>query len=120
MKRVLLIEDDEKIAQYICLKLQKEGYNVDLAGDGVEGFEKARDHDYDVLIINLILPKKDGIEILREIKPFKPGIRSVIITGYPKAQTLREAVELGVEDYLPKSFDISKLLKILKSIPDKV
>ena len=71
MYRILIIEDEENIASFVRMELEYEGYKVDVCDDGVKGFEKALENDYDLILLDLMLPKLNGLEICRRLRKVK-------------------------------------------------
>ncbi len=106
MKRRLLIVDDEEIVVRSCLRiLSKDQYEIDVARDGLEALVKVAEKDYDMLILDIMMPKMDGIEVLQRIKETHPDIDVIMITGLNEIDTAVKAMKLGAFDYLPKPFD---------------
>jgi len=103
--RILLV-DDEEIVLRSCQRILREGdYDIDLARDGLIALGMVNEHDYDVLILDIKMPKMDGIEVLRRVKEARPDIDVIMITGLHDISTAVQAMKLGALDYLPKPFE---------------
>ncbi len=106
MKRRILIVDDEEIVVQSCLRiLSGDEYDVDVAGNGLEALIKVGERDYDMLILDIMMPKMNGIEVLQRVKETHPDIDVIMITGLNEIDTAVKAMKLGAFDYLPKPFD---------------
>ena len=102
----ILIADDEEIVIRSCLRILSAGdYQIDTARDGLEALRKVSDNDYDVLILDIKMPKIDGMEVLQRIKEAHPDIDVIMMTGLHEIETAVQAMKLGAFDYLPKPFD---------------
>ena len=102
----ILIVDDEEIVIRSCLRiLAADGYEVDTSRDGLEGLGKIHENNYDVLILDIKMPKMDGMELLQRVKEAKPDIDVIMITGLHDIETAVQAMKMGAFDYLPKPFD---------------
>lgn len=109
MINVLLIEDDIKIRRYLEIELKMEGYNVDSAADGEIGFFKAKNKLYDIILLDLMLPKISGEELCYEFRKFlKTPI--IILTAKDEILTKVSLLDLGADDYITKPFVIEELL----------
>ncbi|MBU1000513.1 response regulator [Patescibacteria group bacterium] len=106
MKKILIIEDDQFLREFYQELLQAEGYFIDVAADGEVGLSKIQSNEYDLVLLDIMLPKKDGVQILRDLKS-KPAKSSnviiVILTNLGQDTIIKECFDLGAEGYLIKS-----------------
>jgi len=114
MKPILIVEDEAITRESLRDWLTYSGYEVETAEAGEEALETIAEHDFGIVILDLKLPGKDGIEVLREAKEKRPQLKGVIITAYPSIETAVEATRIGAVDYLPKPFDLNQLEKIIR------
>ncbi len=116
--RILIVDDDEDICAYMQTMLVSAGYEVCTLPDPTLAIEEIRAKDYHVLIIDLMMPKMDGIELIKRIRKVDSDIAVVVFTGYPSVETAIDALKLNVSDYVKKPFDINafrdKIAEILK------
>ena len=112
--KILLIEDDEKIAKLIKNGFRKVGYRIDIAKDGEEGLYMAQNNNYDVLIIDWMLPKMSGIEMLKELKKTK-NTPALILTAKSDIEDKIEGLEIA-DDYLTKPFEFDELIARVKAL----
>ena len=118
-KTILLIEDDSVILRILNNRLSEEGYNIFVAEDGESGLKKFKENRPDLILLDLILPKMDGISILREIR--KDATASdmpvLILTNLKSNETVLESLRLGVSDYILKvDYSPEELVKKVKEI----
>jgi DNA-binding NtrC family response regulator len=110
MKGQILVVDDEEIVIQSCLRvLSGGGYQIDAARDGREALRAIGENGYDVVILDIKMPKMDGMEVLRRVKEAHPDIDVIMITGLHEIETAVQAMKLGAFDYLPKPFDPEEL-----------
>lgn len=109
---ILIVDDELVVIKSAERVLRSEGYSVEGALGGREAIMKIGQNDYDLVFTDLKMPEVDGITLIRWIKKMKPSIGIVIITGYPSQDTIKEALELGIIDYVPKPFTPSVLLDV--------
>ncbi len=114
MKPILVVEDEAVMRESLRDWLTDGGYQVETAEEGEEALKTIAEQDFGVVILDLKLPGKDGIEVLREAKEKRPQLKGIIITAYPSVQTAVEAMKEGAVDYLPKPFDLNDLEKLLR------
>jgi DNA-binding response OmpR family regulator len=107
--RILVVEDDAALASYIRKGLESEHYAVDVALDGEQGALMASDVDYDLLVLDLNLPKLDGISLLRNLRPSKPQIPVLVLTARPRVEDRVQALDSGADDCVNKPFSYSEL-----------
>jgi two-component system response regulator FlrC len=111
---ILIVEDEESMREALRDWLTEGGYEVETAKDGEEGLRIISDHDVALVLLDLRLPGKDGISVLKEAKALRPKLKVIIITAYPSPQTKAAALQEGVVDYVPKPFDMNDLEKIIR------
>jgi len=114
--RVLVIEDEKKMAAFLAKGLREAGFVVDLARDGETGLKSARTAKFDLLVVDVMLPKKDGWEVVAELR--RDGIRTPILflTARDSVRDRVKGLELGADDYLIKPFAFSELLARVRSV----
>ncbi|HIE26687.1 TPA: sigma-54-dependent Fis family transcriptional regulator [Candidatus Poribacteria bacterium] len=108
-KKILIVDDDEAHRMMLKANLSKEGYQLSEAGDGLSAVQAVREDFFDLILMDIRMPQKSGIEALKEIKEISPSIPVLLITAYAELQTAIEAVKLGAEDYIQKPIDAEKL-----------
>jgi DNA-binding response OmpR family regulator len=107
--RVLIIEDEEKVAEFIRKGLQQEGYAVDVARDGEEGTYQGENFDYDAVILDLMLPKLPGLEVLKKIRARHLNLPVLILTAKGSVEDKVTGLDRGANDYLVKPFAFAEL-----------
>jgi len=114
MKPILIVEDEAIMRESLRDWLTDSGYQVETAEEGEEALKTIAEQDFGVAILDLRLPGKDGLEVLREARAKRPQLKGIIITAYPSVQTAVEAMKEGAIDYLPKPFDLNDLEKLIR------
>jgi DNA-binding response OmpR family regulator len=114
--RVLLVEDERKVADFVARGLRAERYAVDTAYDGVSGWEMASAVDYDVIILDLMLPGLSGTELLRRLRRDQRNAAVLILTARDGTREKVENFEAGADDYLTKPFAFAELLVRVKAL----
>lgn len=105
-KKILIVEDDQFLREFYQELLTTEGYFIDVAADGEIGLSKMQSNEYNLVLLDLMLPKKDGVQILRDLKkspPKSPNITIVILTNLGQDVVIKECFDLGANGYLIKS-----------------
>jgi two-component system copper resistance phosphate regulon response regulator CusR len=121
--RILVIEDEKKTAAFLAKGLREAGFIVDLAPDGETGLEQARTTKFDLLVVDVMLPNKDGWDVVAELR--SDGVRTPILflTARDSVRDRVKGLELGADDYLVKPFAFSELLarvrSVLRRAPDR-
>jgi two-component system phosphate regulon sensor histidine kinase PhoR len=111
----ILVIDDEAVIRDGCIKiLKKEGWNFDTIENGRDGIELIKNKNFDILLLDLMMPGISGMEVLQEIKFHAPSIYTIIITGYATIETAIEAMKMGAFDYIPKPFTPDQLRLVVK------
>lgn len=109
-KRILIVEDEEQIARFVELELNYEGYEVVKAFDGREGLEAFESGDFDLVLLDIMLPKLSGLEVLRRIRHTTQDIPVIMLTARDSLEDKVSGLDLGSNDYVTKPFDIEELL----------
>jgi len=109
MKGRILLVDDEEIVLRSCRRILGDAYDIDSASDGLAALALVNEKDYDVLVLDIKMPKMDGIEVLRRVKEARPDIDVIMVTGLHEITTAVKAMKLGALDYLPKPFEPEEL-----------
>ena len=105
MKQLLIIEDEVKIARFLQLELEHEGYSVDLSHDGREGLSKALDGNFDLVILDVMLPSLNGMEVLRRIRQTS-DLPVIMLTAKDDVMDKVMGLDVGAQDYITKPFAI--------------
>jgi DNA-binding NtrC family response regulator len=114
MSSVLVIDDKETVRQMLSKTLESEGYEVDVAKDGIDGLRRAKEKRFDLVLTDLKLPKMDGLEVLSSMKELDPDIAVIVMTAYGTIETAVQAIKQGAFDYLAKPFDPDHLNFLIK------
>ena len=116
---VLVVEDDPAIRRLVSMVLLRQGYRVDLAADGLEAVLKLGVSDYDVIVLDLMMPNLDGFTFLNTLAESDPGrLRKVIVTSAASPAVIRERMEGSPFHVLPKPFDITELIDRVRTCID--
>lgn len=116
MKKVLIIEDEQSILKLLSYNLEQEGYNVEVMMDGQEGLELALENEYDMILLDLMLPNKDGIEICRTLRQEKIEVPIIMLTAKDTEIDKILGLEMGADDYITKPFSPREVLARMKAI----
>lgn len=114
--RVLVVEDDPKIAAFVAKGLKQAGFAVDQAGDGEDGLELALTGSYDVLIIDIMLPKLDGLTLISRLRQKKIDAPVIILSAKRTVDDRVKGLQMGSDDYLTKPFMFSELLARVQAL----
>lgn len=108
MARILIVEDEEKIARFVTLELEHEGYQVEHAADGRTAVDLALERDYDLILLDVLLPQLNGMEVLRRVRKHK-GVPVIMVTARDAVMDKVAGLDAGADDYLTKPFAIEEL-----------
>lgn len=114
--KILVIEDEKKVLKLLKEGLEVENYQVDTALDGETGYVLASSNNYDVIILDILLPKKDGITILKEMRSANINTPVLLLTAKSSVEDKVEGLDCGADDYLTKPFSYAELLARIRSI----
>lgn len=108
MARILIVEDEEKIARFVTLELEHEGYQVEHAADGRTAVDLALERDYDLILLDVLLPQLSGMEVLRRVRKHK-DVPVIMVTARDAVMDKVAGLDAGADDYLTKPFAIEEL-----------
>ena len=114
--RMLIVEDDAKLAAVLEQGLVEQGGSVDVARDGEKGLQLGLARDYDVVILDLTLPRRDGLEVLRQLRVKGNRVPILVLTARGSVEDRVRGLDLGADDYLAKPFDFRELLARLRAL----
>lgn len=110
MARVLVVDDEPRIVSFVSRALSAEGFRVDSATDGLRGLELARSGRYELVVLDLLLPGRDGVSVLSELIEERPEQRVLVLSALSDVESKVQCLELGASDYLPKPFALAELI----------
>ncbi|MDT2526247.1 response regulator transcription factor [Lactococcus petauri] len=114
-KRILIIEDDKNIARFVSLELEHEGYQTAVQDNGRKGLEEAMSKDYDLILLDLMLPELDGFEVARRLRREK-DTHIIMMTARDSTMDRVAGLDIGADDYITKPFAIEELLARVRSL----
>jgi DNA-binding response OmpR family regulator len=113
---ILVVEDEKKLSDILKTALTSEKYSVDTAYDGEEGLEKGLKNNYEVIVLDIMLPKKDGIEVCRELRKNQIHTPIIMLTARATLQDRVGGLDVGADDYLTKPFGIEELFARIRAL----
>ncbi len=114
--KILVIEDDREAAQYLAKGLNESGHSVDLAADGEEGYDLARAGSYDVLVVDRMLPKRDGLSIITDLRQSADSTPVLILSALGEVDDRVKGLRAGGDDYLAKPYAFSELVARVEAL----
>ena len=114
--RILVVEDVRTVARFIERGLKEERFAVDVAADGEEGLFRAQSNDYDLIVLDVLMPKKDGFQVLRELRAAKCRARILMLTARDSVEDRVQGLEGGADDYLIKPFAFAEFLARVRAL----
>ena len=115
MAKILIVEDEKQMADFITLELKHEGYDVDICYDGEQGYEMAIKNNYDIILLDIMLPKINGMEVCRRLR-MKKETPIIMLTAKGDITDKVNGLDIGADDYLTKPFEIEELLARMRVI----
>ncbi len=114
--RILFVEDSPRLQRSVGMALRKTGYAVDLASDGEDGLWRALSNDYDVLVLDIMLPKRDGLSLLTEVRRQGKTVHVLLLTARDTVMDRVQGLQTGADDYLVKPFALEELLARVQAL----
>jgi DNA-binding response OmpR family regulator len=114
--RLLIVEDDQKLAQFVARGLHAEGFTVELAADGQEGLSSVESDQFDLMILDLMLPKLSGGELLKRARRTNPSLPILVLSARDNMEDKVKHFEAGADDYLTKPFDFAELVVRVRAL----
>ncbi len=114
--RILIADDEEALRELLREQLTAQGYSIDEAQDGVEAMEKLHQHSYHLAILDINMPRKNGLEVLKHIREQKLPMRVIMLTGRLGFSVGSESMLLGADEYITKPFDLDYLEMAIKKV----
>ena len=114
--KILIVEDESRMSELLRRGLTEEGHTIVAASDGLEGWELARDYEFDAIILDIMLPKLDGYEVARRMRAAKLTTPVLMLTAKDAVPDIVQGLDLGADDYLTKPFSFEELLARLRAI----
>ena len=115
MARILIVEDEEKIARFVTLELEHEGYQVEHAADGRTAVDLALERNYDLILLDVLLPQLNGMEVLRRVRKHK-DVPVIMVTARDAVMDKVAGLDAGADDYLTKPFGVAELLARVRAL----
>jgi DNA-binding response OmpR family regulator len=114
--RVLLVEDDPRIARFVAQGLREQTYAVDVTGDGEDALYKLSVNDYDAVILDVMIPGRDGLEVCREMRAGGSAVPVLMLTARDAVEDRVAGLDTGADDYLTKPFEVAEMLARLRAL----
>ncbi|CDC18468.1 MAG TPA: response regulator transcription factor [Candidatus Limenecus avicola] len=115
-KRLLVVDDDDEIRELLEFDLSHSGYSVDTACDGMDGLNKAVTNSYDLVLLDVMMPKMNGFDVCKNLRKAKPDIPVLLLTAKGTITDKTQGFDCGADDYLVKPFDIQEVLLRVKAL----
>ena len=119
-RNILIVDDDKSIASSLGLIITKSGYNVDIAESAERAINIVKNGKFNIALIDIILPDKDGVSLLASLKKIDPDLRGIVITGYASIETAIGALNRGASAYLTKPLHMDEVLATVNEIFEKI
>ncbi|HLF13869.1 MAG TPA: response regulator [Bacteroidota bacterium] len=114
--RVLIVDDEESLRTILSSELAGAGYEVATASDGDEGIKEIKNRKYDLVLLDIKMPKMDGFEVLKFVKKEHPAIKVIMLTGFADLKNAIESKKYGAEDFVSKPYDLVDLLTTIERV----
>jgi DNA-binding response OmpR family regulator len=114
--KILVVEDERLIGTMVKINLENEGYEVDWISDGAEARGPATSGDHDLLVFDLLLPGRSGMDLVSDVRAAGLGVPIIILTAHSETDMKVQGLERGADDYLTKPFDVAELLARVKAL----
>ena len=109
--KILLVDDEVTMVKHLSKRLIKRGFDVRVAYDGLSALEEIKKDDFDLVLLDVLMPEMDGIETLKEIKKIRPETEVIMLTGHASVKVGIDGMRMGAYNYLLKPFDLNELVE---------
>lgn len=116
MNKILIVDDDDEIRELLEFDLSKSGYSTTVANNGLDGLNIALNNDFDIVLLDVMMPKMNGFQVCHNIKMVKPDLPILLLTAKGTIQDKTQGFNLGADDYLVKPFDIQEVLLRIRAL----
>ncbi len=113
-KKILIVDDDEKIRKLCANALKRQGYKISVAENAQEALKIFNEKQFDLALLDIVMPKVNGLELLKKLKKIDNNLMTIMITGYPQIETAVKAIKLGAYDYIAKPFSLDEIRLAVK------
>ncbi|MBE9521629.1 MAG: response regulator [Proteobacteria bacterium] len=117
--RILVVDDEDIVLESCQAVFELEGYEAVLVPSADKALEAMKNNDFDLLLIDVKMPKKDGMYLMRKIKEQWPDIPIIVMSGYYTTETIQEAIRMGAATFIAKPFEPDELIKIVRQVIEK-
>ncbi len=114
--RLLVVDDEESLRTVLCSELVSEGFKVQNAGDGDEAIAILDKEEFDLVLLDIKMPRVNGFDVLKHVKERHPGTKVVMLTGFADLKNAIESKKLGAEDFVSKPYDLVDLLTTIERV----
>jgi two-component system response regulator PilR (NtrC family) len=114
--RILIVDDEEALRTVLSSELVSEGYDVRSAGDGDEAIDTLEQEKFDLVLLDIKMPRVSGFDVLKHVKERHPGTKVVMLTGFADLKNAIESKKLGAEDFVSKPYDLVDLLTTIERV----
>jgi len=114
--RLLVVDDEESLRTVLCSELVSEGFKVQNAGDGDEAIEILNKEEFDLVLLDIKMPRVNGFDVLKHVKEKHPATKVVMLTGFADLKNAIESKKLGAEDFVSKPYDLVDLLTTIERV----
>ena len=118
--RILVVDDDAIVIKSCKRILEAEGFEVSTVPNAEEALDAIRKYDFDLLLIDVKMPKHDGMYLMKELKKELPDVPTIAMSGYPTPETISDILELGATQFIPKPFRPDELMKTIRQVQKKI
>lgn len=118
--KILVVEDEARIADFVCAGLKEQGFSVERCADGAEGFERAKAGGFDAIVLDIMLPGRDGLSVLKGLRRAGVATPVLLLTARNELEDRIEGLQLGADDYLAKPFYVEELGARLQALMRRV
>ncbi len=114
--RLLIVDDEDDLRELLSQVLSNSGYEIQTASDGAQALSVLKSATFDVVLLDIQMPKVDGIQVLKHLKSHKPQTKTIVLTGYADLRNAMEAREFGAKDFISKPYKLEDVLSTIERV----